>query len=197
MDWTLYLLWSKNLEHSSHHGLCCFHTSWPSLCVLRLISPLIFYQAIFMCPTIYFLKSCKHISDFKLILLPKLPHHLAFWDWISAHQTSVLLMYVLRLLQVLTQGYPLKHHTSVHTNDITYLLRCGQSVTLPITRDTVVSTMSKLWRNRKYLHISCQKMNSWSFEWWIHIKFCVKLWKCMWHVCNTPWRKWHRSYEES
>ena len=99
--------------------MCCFHTYWLSLCVLRLISPLIFYQTIFLCPTIYILKSCKHISGFKLILLPKLQPHLAFWDWISAHQTSVLLIYILRLLQVLlTQTDPLKHHTLVHMNDI-------------------------------------------------------------------------------
>jgi len=51
-----------------------------------------------MCPTIYILKSCKHISDFKLILLPKLPLYLASWDWISAHRTSVLLTYILRLV---------------------------------------------------------------------------------------------------
>lgn len=51
-----------------------------------------------MCPTIYILNSCKHISDFKLILLPKLPPYLASWEWISAHRTSVLLTYILRLV---------------------------------------------------------------------------------------------------
>lgn len=62
------------------------------------------------------LKSCKHISDFKLILLPKLPPHLASWDWISAHQTSVLLMYILRLFLTITNTgrSPETPHISTH-----------------------------------------------------------------------------------
>jgi len=54
-------------------------------------------------------------------------------------------MYILRILQVLlTQANLLKHHTSAQINDIAYL-RCGQSVTLPITRDPSAIMNVLIW----------------------------------------------------